>query len=103
MGVGCEVVYGTDGVESCIGWGARSCMDQMVSNRVWGGVRGRVWSRWCQIVYMSEMRGRVWNRWCRIVYGVGSEVMYGPDGVESSMGWAARSCMEQVVSNRVWG
>ena len=102
-GVGCEIVYGIGGVESFMGWGARSCMDQMVSNRVWGGVRGRVWSRWCQIVYMSEMRGRVWNRWCRIVYGVGSEVMYGPDGVESCMGWAARSCMEQVVANHVWG
>ena len=28
-------------------------MEQVVSNRVWG-----------------EMRGRVWNRWCRIVNGV---------------------------------
>ena len=51
------------------GWGARSCMEQMVWNRVWG-----------------EMRGRVWNRWCGIVYGVGCEVVYGTGGVESCMG-----------------
>ena len=33
--VRCEVVYGTDGVVSLMGWGARSCMEQVVSNRVW--------------------------------------------------------------------
>ena len=44
-------------------------MGQMVSNRVWG-----------------EMRGRVCNRWCRIVYGVRCEVVYGTDGVESCSG-----------------
>ena len=44
-------------------------MEQMVSNRVWG-----------------EMRGRVWNRWCRIVYEVRCEVVYGTGGVESCMG-----------------
>ena len=60
----------------------------MVSNRVWGGVR--VWNRSC-----------VWNRWCRIVYGVGCEVVYVTGGVESCMGCDARSCMEQVVWNRV--
>jgi hypothetical protein len=65
-GVRCEVEYGTDGVESCMGWGARSCMEQVVSNHVWG-----------------EMRGRVWNRWCRIMYGVRCEVVYGTGGVES--------------------
>ena len=51
------------------GWGAMSCMEQMVWNRVRG-----------------EMRGRVWNRWCGIVYGVGCEVVYGTGGVESCMG-----------------
>jgi hypothetical protein len=57
---------------------------------------------------------------CRIVYGVGCELVYVTGGVESCMGcdarscmeqvvwnrvlgWGARSCMEQVVSNRVWG
>ena len=84
---GCEVGYGTDGVESCI----------------WDEMRGRVWARWCQIVYgvicevghgtggvkscmgvgcdvvygiygvesciRDDVRGRVWNRWCRIMYG----------------------------------
>ena len=59
IGLRCEVEYGTGGVESCMGWGASSCTEQMVWNRVWG-----------------EMRGRVWNR-C----------------VESCMGWGARSCM----------
>ena len=44
-------------------------MEQMVSNRVWGEMRGRVWNRWCVIVYGAEMRGRVGNRWCRIMYG----------------------------------
>ena len=39
MVVRCEVVYGTDGVESCI----------------WDEMRGRVWNRWCQIVYGCEM------------------------------------------------
>jgi hypothetical protein len=34
MGLRCEIVYGIDGVESC--------MEQVVSNRVWG------WgARWC--------------------------------------------------------
>jgi hypothetical protein len=78
-------------------------MEQVVGNRVWGemrgrvgnrwcrivygdGVRGRVWNRWCRIVYRAEMQGRVWNRWCRIVYGVGCEVVYGTGGVESCMG-----------------
>ena len=51
-GEGCEVVYGTDGVESCI----------------WDEMRGRVWNRWCGIVYGGGMRCRVWNIWCRIVY-----------------------------------
>ena len=60
MGVVCEVLYGKDGVESCMGWDARSCMEQVVSNRVW-----------------SEMRGRVWNRWYGIVYGVRCEAMHG--------------------------
>ena len=75
----------------------------MVSNHVWGVMRGRVWNRWCGIVYGAEMRGRVWNRWCRIVYEVGCEVVYVTGGVESCMGCDARSCMEQVVWNRVWG
>ena len=44
-------------------------MEQAVSNRVWG-----------------EMRGRVRNRWCRIVYGVRCKVVYGTGGVESCMG-----------------
>ena len=39
----CKVVYGTGGVESCMGWDARSCMEQVVSNHVWGEMRGRVW------------------------------------------------------------
>ena len=30
-----------------LGWGARSCIEQVVSNRVWGEMRGRVWNRWC--------------------------------------------------------
>ena len=51
-GVRCEVVYVTGGVESCI----------------WDEMRGRVWNRWCQIVYGGGMRCRVWNIWCRIVY-----------------------------------
>ena len=51
------------------GWGARSSMEQMVWNRVWGWVRGRVW-----------------NKWCRIMYGVRCEVVHGTDGVESCMG-----------------
>jgi hypothetical protein len=72
-----------------------SIQEQVVSNRVWG-----------------EMRGRVRNRWCRIVYGVRCEVVYGTGGVESCMGLrceivygidGVESCMEQVVSNRVWG
>ena len=42
-------------------------MDQMVLNRVWGGLRGRVWNRWCRIMDGAEMRGRVWNKGCRIV------------------------------------
>ena len=65
---GCEVGYGTDGVESCI-W--------------------------------DEMRGRVWTRWCQIVYGVICEVGHGTGGVKSCMGWDAMSCMEYMVSNRV--
>ena len=36
------------------------------------------------------------------VYGMRCEVVYGPDGVKSCMGCDARSCMEQVVLNRVW-
>ena len=51
-----------------MGWGARSCMEQVVSNRVWGEMRGRVCNRWCRILYGGGVRGRVWNRWCRIVY-----------------------------------
>ena len=47
-------------------------MEQVASNRVggvdWDEVRGRVWNRWCRIVYRAEVRGRVGNRWCRIVY-----------------------------------
>ena len=74
-------------------------MEQMVWNRVRGEMRGRVWNRWCGIVYgwgarscmeqvvsnhvWGEMRGRVWNRWCRIMYGVRCEVVYGTGGVES--------------------
>ena len=110
-------------------------MEQMVWNREWGGVRGRVWNRWCRIVsgvrcevvYVTggvescmgvgcevvygtdgvesciwdEMRGRVWARWCQIVYGVRCEVGYGTGGVKSCMGWDAMSCMEYMVSNRV--
>jgi hypothetical protein len=73
----------TYGVESCMGCGARSCMEQVVSNRVWGGVRGRVRNRWCGIVYGVR---------CEVVYGtdvvesciwVRCEVVYGTDGVES--------------------
>jgi hypothetical protein len=45
-------------------------MDQMVSNRAWGEMRGRVWNRWCRILYGGGVRGRVWNRWCRIMYPV---------------------------------
>ena len=75
MRVGCEVVYGTDGDESCMGWGARLCMEQVMSNHVWGEMRGRAWNRWCGIVYWDEVRGRVWKRWCRIVYGVRCEVV----------------------------
>jgi hypothetical protein len=76
-------------------------MEQMVWNRVWGGVRGRVLNR-CRIMYGVR---------CEVVYGtdvvescigVRCEVVYGTDGVVSLMGWGARSCMEQVVSNRVW-
>ena len=44
-------------------------MEQMVWNRVWGGVRGRVL-----------------NRRCRIMYGVRCEVVHGTGGVESCMG-----------------
>jgi hypothetical protein len=44
-------------------------MEQMVWNREWG---------W--------MRGRVWNRWCRIVSGVRCEVVYITGGVDSCMG-----------------
>ena len=40
---------------------------------------------------------------CRIMYGVGCEVVYVTGGVESCMGCDARSCMKQVVWNRVWG
>ena len=61
-------------------------MEQVVSNREWGEMSGRVWSIWCGIVYMGEMRGRVWNRWCGIVNGVGCEVVYGTGGVESCLG-----------------
>ena len=68
-------------------------MEQVVSNREWGEMSGRVWNIWCGIVYMGEMRGRVWNRWCGIVNGVGFEVVYGTDGVESCLGLDARSCM----------
>ena len=39
MGVGCDVVYGIYGVESCIR----------------DDVRGRVWNRWCRIMYGCEM------------------------------------------------
>ena len=94
-GVGCEVVYGTDGVESC--------MEQVVSNRVLGGVRGCVWNRWCRIMHGVG---------CEVVYGTDGvesciglkcEVVYGTDYVESCMGCDARSYMEQGVSNRVWG
>jgi hypothetical protein len=60
-------------------------MEQMVSNRVWGEMRGRLWNRWCGIVYGAEMQGRVGNRWCRIVYGDGGEVVYGTGGVESCL------------------
>jgi hypothetical protein len=83
--VRCEVVYGTDGVESLMGWGSRSCMEQMVSNRVWGEMRGRVCNRWCQILHgvaRSGMEQMVSNR----VYGMRCEVVYGPDGVKSCMG-----------------
>ena len=70
MGMVCEVVYGTDGVESCIG-------------------------RRCDVVYGT---GGVES-----CMRVGCEVVYGTDGVESCMGWGARLCMEQVMSNHVWG
>ena len=61
-------------------------MEQMVWNRVWGGVRGRVWNRWCRIMY--GMR-------CEVVHGTGGvescmglrcEVVYGTGGVESCIG-----------------
>jgi hypothetical protein len=78
-------------------------MEQVVGNRVWGEMRGRLWNRWCGIVYGAEMRGRVGNRWCRIVYGDGvrgrvwnrwcrivswvrCEVVYITGGVDSCMG-----------------
>ena len=79
-------MYRTDGVESYTGWDARSCMEQMVWNRVWGEMRGRVWNRLCQILYVVR---------CEVVYGtdgvesciwVRCEVVYGTDGVESCMG-----------------
>ena len=69
MGVGCKVVFGTDGVESCM-----------------GEMRGRVWNRLCRIVH-----GVI----CEVVHGtdgvesciwVRCEVVYGTDGVESCMG-----------------
>ena len=65
----CEVEYGTDGVESCMGWGARSCIEQM-----------------CRIVYGGG---------CEVVHGTDGvescmelrcEVMYGTGGVESCIG-----------------
>ena len=61
-------------------------MEQVVSNRVWGEMRGRVWYRCGRIVYMGEIRGRVWNRWCGIVNGDGCEAVYGTGGVESCLG-----------------
>ena len=70
MGMVCEVVYGTNAVESCIG-------------------------RRCDVVYGT---GGVES-----CMRVGYEVVYGTDGVESWMGWGARLCMEQVMSNHVWG
>jgi hypothetical protein len=33
-------------------------MEQVVSNREWREMSGRVWNIWCGIVYMGEMRGR---------------------------------------------
>ena len=60
-------------------------MEQVVGNRVWGEMRGRVGNRWCRIVYGDGVRGRVWNRWCGIVNGVGCEVVYGTGGVESCL------------------
>jgi hypothetical protein len=120
-------------------------MEQMVWNREWGGVRGRVWNRWCRIVsgvrcevvYVTggvgscmgvgcdvvygtdgvesciwdEMRGRVWARWCQIVYGVRCEVGYGTGGVKSCMGvgcdvvygiYGVESCIRDDVRGRVW-
>ena len=65
-------------------------MEQVVSNREWGEMSGRVWNIWCGIVYMGEMRGRVWNRWCGIVNGVGFEVVYVTGGVKSCMGLRGR-------------
>ena len=80
-------MYVTGGVESCMGRGARSCMEQMVSNRVYGmrcevvygtgGVESCM-GVGCNVVYgiygvesciRDDVRGRVWNRWCRIMYG----------------------------------
>ena len=43
-------MHRTDGVESCMGWGVMSCMEQVVWNRVWG---------WCARSCMEQM---VWNR-----------------------------------------
>ena len=62
-------------------------MEQVVSNRVWGEMRGRVGNRCVE----SCMGLR-----CMVVYGTGGvkscmgmvcEVVYGTDGVESCIGW----------------
>ena len=72
MGVGCEVVYGTDGVEFCmvvrceVVYGiddVESCMvvrcEVMFGQVVLNG--SDVWTRWCRIVYGGEVRGRIWD------------------------------------------
>ena len=55
-GMRCEVVYGPDGVKSCMGvgcdvvygiYGVESCIRD--------DVQGRVWNRWCRIMYGCEM------------------------------------------------
>ena len=75
-------------------------MDQMVLNRVWGGVQSRVWNRRCRIMYG-----------CEIVYGIDDvescmavrcEVMYGTDGVESCMVVRCEVIFGQIVLNRAW-
>jgi hypothetical protein len=61
-------------------------MEQMVWNRVWGGVRGRVLNRRCRIMYGVRCEGVHGTGGVESGMGLRCEVVYGSGGVESCIG-----------------